>query len=370
MKITVLGGAGDMGFEAVNNLCRFDELSRIVIADKNINKAKKLAEGLKDKRVSVVELDALNPNNLIEVMKENDSIINCVGPSSRFEKTIVKSAIDAKVPYVSLCDDSKATMKVMEMSQLAESANVPILLGLGNCPGITNVLSKWGAEKMDEVEKINIYWMGGADDAEGLANFEHAIETFAGKAPMYINGNFVEVESGTGLETVEFPKPIGSLLLYFTPHAEPTTIPLFIKVKEVTIKGGIQPQWLTRLGLIIKKTGLLENPKNRQKLAKFFHNLLPKLTLGKKKYIYSALKVNIYGKKDGKEVFYWGACVDRMKRITSTPVAIGAIMLAKKEISRAGIFPPEAVIEPITFIKKLRVMGINVYLSDNSDFVD
>ncbi|GFP43748.1 hypothetical protein HKBW3C_02877 [Candidatus Hakubella thermalkaliphila] len=42
MKVVVLGGAGDMGSEAVKELVKFPEVERITIADLNTAAAEKL----------------------------------------------------------------------------------------------------------------------------------------------------------------------------------------------------------------------------------------------------------------------------------------------------------------------------------------
>jgi saccharopine dehydrogenase-like NADP-dependent oxidoreductase len=46
MKVIVLGGAGDMGSEAVKDLARFPEVERITIADLNTAAGEKLASSL------------------------------------------------------------------------------------------------------------------------------------------------------------------------------------------------------------------------------------------------------------------------------------------------------------------------------------
>lgn len=361
MQITVLGGAGDMGGEVVRQLVNTPEVEKVIIADLNLKKAEEKARELGAK-ASAVKVDAFNHQNLVEVISGNDSVVNCIGPSTRFEKLIIKAAIEARSSTVSLCDDSHATLQVLELEESAKNAGATILLGLGNCPGLTNLFAKMGAMQMDKVEKVKISWMGGADDAKGLANFEHAIEIFVGTVPAIIEGKQIEVKAGTGKEIIEFPAPIGKLPVYYTPHAEPVTIPRYIKgLKEMTIKGGIQPSWLSNLALIFKRLGLINTPQARHKWAEIFHALLPKIMRGKKKYIYSALRTEVEGKKEEKDVHYWFASVDRIKLITAIPAAIGAIMLAQGKIKETGIFSPEQIIEPEPFLEEVQKRGIKIY---------
>jgi saccharopine dehydrogenase-like NADP-dependent oxidoreductase len=47
-----------------------------------------------------------------------------------------------------------------------------------------------------------------------------------------------------------------------------------------------------------------------------------------------------------------------MKRITSIPAALGALMVAEGKISQRGAFSPEAVIDPTPFFASLEAHGV------------
>lgn len=53
MKVVVLGGAGDMGSEAVRDLIEFTDAKQVTVADMNTEAAEKLAASIGDKRVAV-----------------------------------------------------------------------------------------------------------------------------------------------------------------------------------------------------------------------------------------------------------------------------------------------------------------------------
>lgn len=68
MRVVMLGGAGDMGAEAVRDLVQYGPFDEIVIADRNVVGAEKLASELNDRRVSVIEVDATKHAELVKLL--------------------------------------------------------------------------------------------------------------------------------------------------------------------------------------------------------------------------------------------------------------------------------------------------------------
>ncbi|MEM3086009.1 MAG: hypothetical protein QXO51_04335 [Halobacteria archaeon] len=100
------------------------------------------------------------------------------------------------------------------------------------------------ARRMERLEEVRIAFTGDAQDAEGLANVEHALHMFTGEVAAHLGGKPVRVRAGTGREIVEFPPPVGPVPVYYAGHAEPVTLPRFIPgLQTVTLKGGITPPW-------------------------------------------------------------------------------------------------------------------------------
>ena len=358
MRFIVLGGAGDIGNEAVRALATHPGVDEVMVADLNLKAAQALAEELGGP-VRACRLDALDHQGLVDSIRGYDVALGFVGPFVYFERRQVEAAIEAGVHYVSIADDYEAARDALALDEAAKRAGVTVITGLGNCPGLTNLLAKKGAQSMDRPRRIHIAWFGGADDAGGYANYRHAVHIFCGKVPSFEHGQEVLVRSGTGRETVEFPSPCGRLPVYYTGHAEPVTIPRNISgLEEVTLKGGIWPRWLSRAGISLVRVGLLRGESSQKFWAAFFYRVLPRLPRGR--CTVSGYRVDVWGEKDGREVHYWYAGVDRMKRITSIPTALGAVMLARGEIEQRGVFSPEALIDPDTILSRLQPYGIEV----------
>lgn len=358
MRFIVLGGAGDMGNEAVRALAAAPEVEEVMVADLNLKAAQALAGELGGP-VRASALDVLDHQGLVEAIRGYDVALGFVGPFVYFERPQAQAAIDAGVHYVSIADDYEAARDALSLDEAAKRAGVTVITGLGNCPGLTNLLAKKGAQSMDRPRRVHISWFGGADDAGGYANYRHAVHIFCGRVPSFEHGHEIMVRSGGGKEDVEFPPPCGRLPVYYTGHAEPVTIPKNITgLEEVTLKGGIWPNWLARAGISLERIGLLRGERSQKFWADFFYRVLPKLPSGK--CTVSGFRIDVWGEKDGREAHRWYAGVDRMKRVTSIPTAVGALMLARGEIEKQGVFSPEALIDPDTMLSRLEPYGIEV----------
>lgn len=361
MKICVLGGPGDMGKTVVRTLLKEEDVEEVKIADLDLEKAKNFAKE-SGKKVTFAKVDANDPKNLIEVIKGQDVIVGCIGPFYKFEKKLASASIEANVNYVSIADDYVAALDALSLDKYAKERGVTVITGLGNCPGITNILAKKGTSLLDKVGKINVSFAGGSMDAEGKANIHHAIYMYYGKILSFIDGKEIYVNAGTGEEVVEFPPPIGKLPVFHTGHAEPVTIPKNISnLKEVTLKGGIHPTWLSRLAIFLGRLNLTNTPSKREKLTNIVYKLLP--IMGKGGLNVSGLRVDIYGEKENKEKHLWYACVDRMTTITGVPAAIGALLIGRGIIKEKGVFAPEGIIEPEIFLEELKKRNIEIVSS-------
>ncbi|MBD3291385.1 MAG: hypothetical protein GF393_00565, partial [Armatimonadia bacterium] len=90
--------------------------------------------------------------------------------------------------------------------------------------------------------------------------------------------------------------------------------------------------------------------------------LLPVIgRLGRPEHPCSGVRVDVGGTRDGEEVAITYGAADNMDRLTGLPLAIGAAMLGRGEISRRGVLAPEACIAPDPFIAELATRGITVY---------
>lgn len=367
MKVTVFGGAGDMGSEAVRDLVRADDVERLVVADYNKTAARKLVSDLADSRVEAEFCDANDHDATVELMKEADVVLSCVGPFYAFEEKMIRAAIDARRPYVSICDDYDAAEAALSLDKQAKNAGVAILSGMGWTPGLSNIIARLGIDSMDRASEVHIAWAGGADDSEGVAVIKHTLHIFTGDVPTYSGGKWKKVPAGSGRERVRFPEPIGRISVYHLGHPEPVTIPHFIQgLDTVTLKGACTPEWVNPMAKAMAALGLTNTPAKRDRGANFFHTVGPALFKSKGRPI-SGIHVRVAGEKDGGRVTFTGACVDNMNRLTGIPAAIGTLMLGRKQIEARGVTAPEVSVPADLFLVELEKRGMKVETAMKKD---
>jgi len=376
MKFCVLGGGGHIGSGIVRELSKHAEGAEIVIGDINAKKAEEVAREVNGQ---VLKVDAADAGSIKDAVKGSDVVISAVGPYHKFGKRVLEAVIEAGINFVDVDDDYDATSACLQLNSDAEKAGITAVIGLGATPGITNVLAKYGAERMDEVERIDTYWAWTAlDPTMGPAIIDHYFHAVDGNIPSYRDGEWVEVPALSDAEVVEFPEPVGCIEVYNVGHPEPVTIPRYIKVRSVTNKGTVWPSImaeLTKYFSMLGFTGLEKIPIGKDEVA--IRDIMVKLIehlpeivpmdliveitqetvrrFGEQFALYGVgIGTRVAGEKSGekREVFYGVAEASAVKA-TALPAALGAIMIAEGKVDRPGVYAPEGVIPAKEFLSVL-----------------
>ncbi len=362
MRATVLG-CGTVGSTAARVLAHSGVFSRIVLADVNLEAAKKVAEKCPID-AEVKRCNASDADSVKEVVRGSDVVLNCVGPFYEYGVRILKAVIEEGVNYVDICDDYDATVEQLKLDEEAKKANITALIGMGSSPGLANLLAKYAAEKLlDEVEAIDIYHAHGGEETEGAAVVKHRIHSMEMDIPVFLDGEFKTVklfeESGKALEEdVEFPG-IGVYRVYAYPHPETITLPKYIKgVSRVTNLGLVLPPEYAELIKTLVRIGMTRDERLKVEgvevstlefaVAFILHKrgeLLRKAGITEPM---GCVKVTVRGKKGGKNVSYSFSLTSRgmgMGEGTGIPAAIGTILMATGKVKGKGVLPPEACVE-------------------------
>ena len=368
-KIIILGGRGAVGSVAVKTLYKSKDFEQIIIGDYNLKGAEKLASELNAPNISACFVDALDPESIRKAIDGCDIVLNCVGPFYHTVKPILSAVLEKQINYVDVCDDVDVTLEILDMDDFVKNKGLKVVLGMGNSPGITNILGKLASELLlDETVSIDIFHTHGGEKIEGEGVIGHRFHCMTIDCPMYLDGQLVYVKyfekEGIALrQTFDFPL-IGEVPIYPYPHPEQVTLPRYIKLKQVTNKGSVIPNEyydLTRdlcgLGLNNKKP---INVKGQSVVPYDFavsyilqerERILKETGLDKPRGCVSVIAKGI---KDGdyKEYrFHLFSDSEGLGEGTGIPAAVGAIMLNRGLIKGTGVMPPEACISAIDFLK-------------------
>jgi saccharopine dehydrogenase-like NADP-dependent oxidoreductase len=116
-------------------------------------------------RTSAVAIVVGDHDLLVALMKKFDVVCNLAGPNWRNAVNVAKAAIGAGVSMVDVSDDWAATLELLDFYAEAVKAGITIVLGLGASPGVTNILAREGANKLDRVDEVHTSWIMRGSDA-------------------------------------------------------------------------------------------------------------------------------------------------------------------------------------------------------------
>ncbi|MET1179499.1 saccharopine dehydrogenase C-terminal domain-containing protein [Peribacillus simplex] len=380
MKIIVIGGAGIQALGTIYDLLENDEVTEVMIADILIEKAEERAKQIGDPRLTAKQINVLNEEETANVIKGFDVIINS-GPAFLCPN-VTRAALKAGVNYVDLGAWPKETAEQLELTEEFEANGITAVLGMGSGPGISNMMALAGVEQLDTVSDIDIT-IAMKDFTEYSSPLvtpymlDTIIDEYTINPVVVKDGEITKIDPLIS-RPVEFKEPIGLANPIYTIHPEPVTLYDSFKdqgCKNTTFSIALPKEFHEKVEFLVQLGFGSKEPINmggaevspRQALLTVANQLIqPKVD----KDQYSVTRVDVTGEKNGRkekvvvEVYVgsekkWNIPAGALK--TSVPPSIVAQMLAKGQVKRKGVYPPEKCIETAAFFKELALRGMEVY---------
>ncbi|WP_164217411.1 saccharopine dehydrogenase C-terminal domain-containing protein [Virgibacillus sp. YIM 98842] len=377
MKIGVLG-SGLMGKEAARDLVSSEGVTAVGLADIDLDRAHQVVDQLNSDKLTAYKVNASDRADLADYMSQFDVIINALFYS--FNEIVAKTAIQVGVHSVDLGGHiGHVTDKVLEMKEEASAANVTLIPDLGVAPGMINILSGYGAEKLDKLEEIKLYVGGIPVQPEPPFEYNHVFsmegvfDHYTDPSLIIRNGVKQEIPSLSEVETVHFEK-FGPLEAFHTSGGTSTLSLSYPELKTLEYKTiryrGHAEKFkllvdlnLTRMDYEVDVKGQKINP--REVLLKV---LDPIVELGDKDDAV-LLRVAVSGEKDGAPATYVYEMttfkdretnVTAMARATANTISAVAQMLGNGTITKRGVYPPEKIVAGDIYIKEMAKRGVNI----------
>lgn len=371
-RVVVLGGCGGIGGVAARTLATGHYFDEVVVADVRESDARELAESLAAADVSftATKVDVADSESIHRAIRGADVALNCVGPFYRFGPGTLEAVIAAGVDYVDICDDLDATVSMLGMDEAARAANVTALLGMGNSPGLANVLVRYCQDLLlDRVEAVDIMHIHGGESSEGAAVVKHRIHAMTHDVPLFIDGDFVEVrmleDDGASFVTQTEFRDVGEYPVYPYPHPETITLPQHIPgLRRATNSGVVFPLSYFRLTMDMVRVGACTTRpiKVQGRDVSPLEFSVAHILAERPRLLAEAgvagpagcLKVVVAGTKDDEPhtyVFSLSSTTEGAGEGTGIPAALGAILVGRGDIHRPGVSPPEAVVPPLVMLE-------------------
>jgi len=373
VKILVLGGAGAIGSEATKDLVKTSSFSEIVLGDLDAERTKKFISDLGDRRLSYVKADANNVEELAGLMKDFDVVASTL--PFRYDFKVTQAAIEARVNGI----DVASTEEQYGLNTKARKAGTAYVAGCGATPGTTNLMAKYGIQKLDLAEEVQIAFAAFRCTAIApgllyttLWEFDPAVQ----ERIYYKDGEFVRVGPLEGKKVVEFHEQIGKQEVCYVPHEEPRTLSqTFPQLKRIEMRGCFPPDTMDLVKTLVKynfyQNELVEVNGAKVKPIDFVFNFLLQSPAAKENPLWAyGLVVEVIGLKNGKParvvlrnshppMAKWGGR-SAYSRNVGIPLSIGAQMVAAGKVKQKGVLPPEACFDSVEFFKELSKRGIRI----------
>ena len=368
MRIAVLG-AGAMGGAAALLLARHDDVELLVL-DVDGSRAEAVAAQVGAEGRG---FDARS-GELVGLLKEVRSVAACL--PYRLNLPVMESALAAGCHYADLGGLFHTTLKQLELDGRFRDVGVSAVLGIGSAPGMTNVLAKLGADRLDSVTSIDLV-DGAIEQGEGGGGFgvpysvETVLDEFTMPAMVFEGGEMKEVPAGSGVIDWDFPEPGGTQPAMFTLHSEPATLPRTIPgVRDVRWRLALPRAvhegfaFLTEIGMASSDPVPTESDQvvPREVLAAVLSRL--PTSEGEPSDV-EYLDVRVAGEKDGKPAVHRALArlVPTPEGIsggtfgTAIPITVTARWMAEGRVP-PGVHPPEIAFDPEVFIAELEREGV------------
>jgi saccharopine dehydrogenase-like NADP-dependent oxidoreductase len=404
-RVVFIGAAGEMRRLAIERFAVAEGDWELALYDIRPELLEGLVQRLPGGRATAARLDLYDREGLNRAVEGAALVVLGAGPYVRTSGPVVEACLQAKVPYLDFDDDVESTQHALSLHEKAQEAGIPIYVGCGASPGMTNVMVVDAARDFDSVENIDMFWVVG-DERPGIgrAVLEHLLHIAAGPCLTWENGGPVMHQSWVELGSAPMGGGLGQTLMHETAHPEPVTLPRrYPKAKRIRCLGGLDPapfNGIARgLGLAVQQNkmtvkaavdfleGLINNPNRLGSVKGWRHAISGTISqvrsgestatelvnfLGlsglRRTYPYRAgLLVQVTGMRDeipavatlrtpfsGPATYLFRD----MAAVTGTACAAFMVLALDQEGTRTGSFAPEDWADPEAFYKALELVGV------------
>ncbi|KAJ5825428.1 hypothetical protein N7474_002566 [Penicillium riverlandense] len=240
--VVFIGAAGEMCRIAVERFAKASD-AQLVLADLNTTVIESLASKLPAGRTKTQKIDLFDGAALANIVTGAGLVVLGAGPYSKTSHPVVKACIKAKVPYLDFDDDVESSQAALALTEEAKKAGVPLYIGCGASPGLSNVMVMDATRELDTVHSIDICWLVGDEASVGKAVLQHLMHIAAGPCLTWVNSKPTVNESWVGTTYAPMYTDDGERLLHETAHPEPVTLPrLFPNATRIQCFGSLDPK--------------------------------------------------------------------------------------------------------------------------------
>jgi saccharopine dehydrogenase-like NADP-dependent oxidoreductase len=319
LNVAVLG-AGAVGARVVRQLASTPEVTSITIADADARRAAGTAASIAEPR----RVLAVPPG---PTWASGADVAVLATPSGH--RAEVQRLLEAGIAVVSTADGLDEVRSLLALEAEAVERRLPVVLGAGFGPGLTDVLAAHAAATFDAIDEIHVSRMGTGGPA--CARQHH--RALAGEAVEWRSGAWARRRAGSGRELAWFPDPLGPADCYRAAVPDPLLLAAaFPGAERITAR-------------------LAANRRDRLTAH------LPMLRPPHRETGLGAIRVEVRGRRGAaRDVQVLGA-IDRPAIAAGAIAALAAVAAARGEVP-PGVGGLARGIAPVPFLAELARRGV------------
>ncbi|MBI9104615.1 MAG: saccharopine dehydrogenase NADP-binding domain-containing protein [Spirochaetales bacterium] len=402
-KVMVIG-VGAQGSTIAKRLQDEPCIKEIICADYDAKAAGEMEKQLS--KAKGVQLNARNVDEIIKAAEGCELIVNGLAPD--FNMNVMDAALAVGACYQDLASGPvsdvgfvEAVKRCLNRDDEFRSKGLTALINTGSAPGFANVVTRESVDKLDAVDKIEIF----VYDAIWSKKFipfwwspQTAFGDMAAEPITYKNGEFIRVKPFNNPEMTDF-KGLGLRRMTDHEHEEPVTMGLLADkvlkgVKEVNFRYGGPgldlAEYFYKMGLLSEE----EVDVNGTKIVPM--ELISKLTPEAPKYAdeiqavldegmiseEGAFLVRVEGVKDGRKVkidsYAMAPGLEESFRLsglthesyfTGQAAFLFTKMFVNSKISTRGLFPPEVLEQDERNYYLAEAAKLNITVEENIETI-
>ncbi|MCK5706234.1 MAG: saccharopine dehydrogenase family protein [Candidatus Aureabacteria bacterium] len=385
MSTILIIGTGGVGSVVAKKCSKVsDVFTKIILANRTIEKAKNLEKNINEVETEAVQVDADNTREVIDIIEKYQPklVINTALPFQ--DLSIMDACLETGVDYLDTAnyeppDEAKFCYKWQwDYHDRFKQKGIMALLGCGFDPGVTNIFCAHAKkEHFDEMHFINIMDANGGDHGQPFAtnfNPEINIREITQNGKYYENGEWKTVPALSQHKSFDFPG-VGEKEMYLLYHEEmESLVKHFPEIKKITFWMTFSQQYINYLKVLqdIGMTSIepVEFEGNKIVPLKFLKALLPDpSSLGPLTKGQTCIGCMIEGIKNNnqKRYYIYNICdhekcfkevgAQAISYTTGVPAMIGAKLMLQGVWKGEGVFNVEQL-DPTPFMNDLNVYGL------------
>jgi saccharopine dehydrogenase-like NADP-dependent oxidoreductase len=273
MRILIVG-AGGVGSAAAAIAVRRDFYETIVLADRDVDRARRAADHA-DQRFQAVPVDASSASDIARLCREYriTHVLNAVDP--RFVLPVFTGAFEAGADYLDMamslsrphptqpyqqCDVKLGDDQFAAADRWADAGRLA-LVGMGVEPGLSDVFARYAADELfATIDEIGVrdgadLTVDGYDFAPSFSIWTTIEECLNPPVVYEADRGWFTTEPFSQPEVFTFPAGIGPVECVNVEHEEVLLIPRWVKAGRVTFKYGLGTEFIEVLRTL-RKLGL------------------------------------------------------------------------------------------------------------------